>query len=475
MKNTDSSPSSQEHGRLKPTDFFANIHILDSHFKLGSQNFVAIDYKTLKSSFFGKFYTRHVRKYAWMRKIVVEIIDAYIYVVKRIRAYFLLLLSPSRRFKLVKLGEYASVSNTPVVEFLGATDEQPLSPILVLPERLKFLGSLIKQFKFPSIYIAEIENAKVYGGSNFIFVKDSVIIHDLYDLERDYTSEEEHGRHILNKSKSVLHCAIHDPTPIKLNSAATFLDSCAPNYAHWLTEVLPRISLFCRQREHESVPIIINDGLHINLLESLSFVVGRHREIYMLPIGRAIDVERLFTVSPSGYVPYNFRDNRFASSAQGIFSGHIPFLLQNCKTLSKWQSDSKYPKKIYIRRNGFGKKPTNELDLEEFLHAQNFVFIEPEKISFNEQVQLFMNARMIVAGSGAALVNMIFCKPNAIIFVLIGNSPRVSYGYWQGLASLSKVSLHYVLGEVSYPEKNSSHPNYQVPLAELQSAILELV
>ena len=88
--------------------------------------------------------------------------------------------------------------------------------------------------------------------------------------------------------------------PERVESAAVFVDACAPNYAHWLTEVLPRVALFCREERYAGIPLVVNDGLHRNLVESLRMITRGTRRIIMLPIGRAIVVSELFLTSVAG-------------------------------------------------------------------------------------------------------------------------------------------------------------------------------
>lgn len=68
-------------------------------------------------------------------------------------------------------------------------------------------------------------------------------------------------------------CAI-DRKPEHISSAASFIDSCADNYAHRLTEVLPRIAAFCSSDKYRDVPLLVDAGLHENIITSLKIVAG---------------------------------------------------------------------------------------------------------------------------------------------------------------------------------------------------------
>jgi capsular polysaccharide biosynthesis protein len=48
-----------------------------------------------------------------------------------------------------------------------------------------------------------------------------------------------------------------------------------------------------------------------------------------------------------------------------------------------------------------------------------------EKISFSEQINLLNNSRIVIGAHGAALANIIFCKPNTrIVEIIPSNHPN---------------------------------------------------
>jgi len=379
----------------------------------------------------------------------------------------------ARRWRpIVKMTDYVDGSNIPTINVLDAATVDTPPPKMVPAEDQIYLASPHNHYEFPPIYVAQLSDAQVYGGTNLIFMQDAVICHDLYDFVCDYTSEELHGRHVIDAKKMRMRLIVNDFAPMQIPIAAAFLDACAPNYAHWLTEVLPRISVLCSQKDFNSVPLIINSGLHKNLLESLSAVIGDERDVYLLPIGRAIEVDTLYVVSSCGYVPFDFRNKVSTPPAQGLFCPTV--LTMMSQTVSTGlQRSANWSQKIYLRRNSVGKIATNLPAVEKLLLDEGFVFVEPEKLNFAEQVMLFKNAKLIVGSSGAALANLIFCPVDARVVILIGKSARVSYWYWQNLAKAVNRSICYVLGEVPDVDKTNNQPNFTVPLDALMRAVSE--
>ena len=59
-----------------------------------------------------------------------------------------------------------------------------------------------------------------------------------------------------------------------------------------------------------------------------------------------------------------------------------------------------------------------EIRLEKYFKSKGYEIIDPENLSFYEQINYYYNATHIAAIRGSGLFNTIFCQPNANIFIL---------------------------------------------------------
>lgn len=85
-------------------------------------------------------------------------------------------------------------------------------------------------------------------------------------------------------------------------------------------------------------------------------------------------------------------------------------------------------KRIYVTRRGSRKRVlVNELDLETALAVRGFTIVRPEELSVRDQIALFHQADLIVAPAGAALANVLFCRPGAKVIEL---QPSNFIGVW---------------------------------------------
>ena len=75
-------------------------------------------------------------------------------------------------------------------------------------------------------------------------------------------------------------------------------------------------------------------------------------------------------------------------------------------------------KKIYVSRKNSSRSPSFELKLETALHEEGWEILYAEKLNFEEQIEIFSQARVICGVGGANLANVIWADPKAILIEL---------------------------------------------------------
>lgn len=121
------------------------------------------------------------------------------------------------------------------------------------------------------------------------------------------------------------------------------------------------------------------------------------------------------------------------------------------------------PKKIFLRRNSGLRRLLNSDVIEALLVSQGFTVVEPEKLGFTMQVQLFQNADVIIGATGAAMANIIFSNSRAHIAILISQQEGFIYWYWQNIACASGGRVRYIIGEKISKNPNNIHVDFYVP------------
>ena len=370
---------------------------------------------------------------------------------------------------LVKLLDYVKIKDIETINLLDGAKICINTPDVFPTEDQFNLQSQQDCFEFPRIFVAKIRKSLVYGGTNLVFAGNDVVCHDLYHFAQDFTSEELHRRHIVDP-KGRLRLLCHDMAPERIPVAATFVDACASNYAHWLTEVLPRITAFCSYRQFKNVPIIVNDQLHQNIMDSLAAIVGPNRLVILLPVGRAVDVELLYVTSVSGYVPFEPRNRKHIAGSHGVFSPPaVGLMRKRLLDLAGLLPAENWPKKIFIRRNTTIRKLTNAEVVEERFSSQGYAVVEPERLTFLQQVALFANANEVAAPTGAALASAIFCNPGTSIVVLMAKHKHMIYSYWLNLLGPIMIDLTYLLGEIDAKRGLGIHGDFSVSVRDVDA------
>jgi len=372
-----------------------------------------------------------------------------------------------------KLQEFVKLAGlTPVVLVPAEGASRPTSSAPPISGSMSNSGMELDTF-FPEVYTVCLSDIMVFPATNFVISEEKIVIHDLLDLKTQNPPEELTDyfqfNTALSKARIKLSYHFHDD----LDEAAHFLDAAAQNYAHWLTEILPRIALFCSIPEFAQVPLLIDDNLPQSMLQSLHLIAGEHRKVFTLGRGIAVKVKKLHVVSVTGYVPFGFRSPSDTKNRHGQFS---PFAL-NClrqmilESTTTEKPASEAPKKIFIQRNSTHRSLVNQPRVMEFCVQHSFECVSPETLSFTDQVRLFSNAEAVIGATGAAFANVIFCSPSCKITILIGDHPETPYGYWVNIAAAVGARVRYVLGQSDAPISGEIHRDFSISEQKIISLI----
>lgn len=419
----------------------------------------------LRSTWLGKFYINKIKNIPLLRSIVISIWKYGYPLYAKYMFPYVGNINERRWRTIIKHSDYVLSNGLSIKKIKSAEKVQTPVPEVIPKKEQHCLIPPHNAYTYPEIYITKINNAMIYGGTNLTFAENYIVCHDLYNFKLDYTSEELHGRMVFDRKFARIRWFVYDETPESVPVAATFVDACSQNYAHWISEILPRVALFCNEDSYKDVPIVVNDGLHDNIMESLLAIVGREREIIVLPTDRALSVDILYVTSVAGYVPFERRKHKTKGHSHGMFSPHSFEMLRN-KTNLLYQKNAEinWPEKVFLRRNSSVRNISNENEVEKIFVDRGYAIVEPERLTFLQQTQLFKHAKTIVGSSGAAFANLIFADNDAEIIIIISKHPDTSYWYWQNMACASGKTISYALGNICDSESCNIHSNYTVDL-----------
>jgi capsular polysaccharide biosynthesis protein len=374
------------------------------------------------------------------------------------------------KFDLVRLKDFVKNNQLKTFVLFKPSSNRYINPSIYNISNIDFDKFKDKhQNHFESIYLALIKDVQVLGSTSILFKGKDAISHDLFDCNLDAFSEELHQIFYYRQLSSSIHIDLNQYYQAEVGKAASFINPVAANYAHWITEILPAIAAFCKNPEYKGIPLIINHGLHKNILHTLDLIVGP-REVIFLRKNEKIYVKNLYVVSVAGYVSFEPRKINVPQSSNGSYHYDALNYVRNTLT-QKTLSNKKWPKKIFLKRNSTYRSLTNSQEIETLLKKQGFEIYNFQNLALKDQIGLFSNADIIIGPTGAHFANIIFCNKNVNVYILISNSKGSNYKYWPNISSLFGIQVKYIIGHATNPKSWNIHSDFYVNPKLIMDAI----
>ena len=222
------------------------------------------------------------------------------------------------------------------------------------------------------------------------------------------------------------------------------------NFSHWLLDMLPKLKLYNEVFKYDDL-----DYLYLNKLNSF-----QKKTLELLGL------QNLKIIDSNDYRHIEC-DQLIATQHPSYFRG---FILDQAKYVPdwivKWLRDSflEKSKKIEIKNNIFidrslsNFKHSQIINLEEtqnLLKEHNFDIVKLENLSFDEQIYVFSNAKIVIGAHGAGLTNLCFSKEKTKVIEIRSSEP--GYGFQNKVYErISEINnLNYSLLSTPYfSEKN---------------------
>jgi hypothetical protein len=204
------------------------------------------------------------------------------------------------------------------------------------------------------------------------------------------------------------------------------------NYHHWLIECLARIKYLNDFDRQKKLKVIVPNNMSNFQKDSL--------KLFDIPEENLI------------YMNKNYRFKKLYFPSLGNFSPDEIFWLRN-HIFSKLNIIPRAEKKYYISRNDANQRRlSNEKEIIEILINQGFEILELSKISFEEQVKIFSQAKIIIAPHGAGMTNMIF-SPSECTMIELAPNDQVNHCFWL-LANVINLKYYFLTGQKISQERD---------------------
>ena len=278
----------------------------------------------------------------------------------------------------------------------------------------------------PSTYIAYCNDAMIIGGSSVVVSSDGTILYDmLHDWKKYNANVTDHGLFMLTGKPLKIGTSYFYNYRTKekesITSGISLACNMSENYYHFIYDCAARLTLLQKYSVPKDVPLLVDEhSLAIPSINAfLQSMNVEGRRIIPLKNEVAYMVNCLYVLSPVNKVVPNTM-NPAVRKGHAFDANVLSEMRARLLPLATKRATT--PKRIFISRSKCLKRQLNEEELFPVLKGYGFERVFTEGMTLSEQVTLFFHAEHIVASSGAALSNLLFCKPGTKVLIFI--SPR---------------------------------------------------
>ncbi|WP_242918161.1 glycosyltransferase family 61 protein [Pontibacter liquoris] len=236
-------------------------------------------------------------------------------------------------------------------------------------------------------YLVRLSNVYFLGHTGALVMEGKLVVESVFDTSR------------LAKSPAFKTPALLTPKyKSGLYTSVLHLPWAEKNNYHWFFDCLPRL-YFLLLQVSEPLHIIMRRDLPDYQLQTLQFILRDHPNAQVVFIGKHEKWELAEFILPS-----------FVANSQ---SGFLPAPIAAWLRDKVWQGYHVQPgsrkRRLYISRAAAKtRRLLNELELLALLARYGFDVVRAEELSYQQQVQLFFEAEVVIGPHGAGMTNVLF-------------------------------------------------------------------
>ena len=297
----------------------------------------------------------------------------------------------------------------------------------------------------PDLFVAEINNATVVGLTNIICAKEN-----LYNNHANLEGKRidiSYGDLIYNIGKVAI--VASRKVSKKIPEAISIVQAGNYNYYHFFIESLSRLVLVDTIEKYRKVPVLIDAVVkkNKNYKDLLDKCNTYNHPVIWIEENEHILVEKLIYASSAIFMPGNVRKRDMIRNSDFVVS---KWLLNSLRDRFEYpgMDHGEGNKKIIIsRKNTSNSRLSNEKEIVETVVRSGFEVIYPESLTVLQQAEIFRSSDKIIAVSGGAMANILFCKPGTNVYCIIPDEHR--FYLYSTMAYLLGLNYVAVSGEIS--------------------------
>lgn len=332
----------------------------------------------------------------------------------------------------------ARTYDLPAVRVLGGVDWPTVSTML------------------PAHQLAQIDDVIAVGGTRLVVSSGGDL---LYDEMSDPDGEQYAMKLPFMRAFADGRAVGHFECSRRSIAAGVLLSSDADfNYFHWMLEALPKVELVSAAISPR-VPMLVSQRVPRTGLNALRRLIG-DRPIVRVRDNIGYRVDRLYAPTDRSRIVNNYERPVRPDYDILIDPGAIDYL----RTRLLPAQPATPTRKIFISRTSGMRRLLNERRLSTLLARQGFISIDPGRLGFEEQLELWSDAAVIIAPTGAALANLVFAHPGARILIIASQHSQTNLHLFTQIATHIGLDVAAILGPRAFKINNqySVHDDYSV-------------
>lgn len=273
------------------------------------------------------------------------------------------------------------------------------------------------------------------------------------------------------------HTAILDlpkKTPRRIDSGLQMFGAQTQNYGHWFLEFLPRMLVYDHDLCPPDFPIIVDQKIPPSALAALDLLNTKRRPIITLKPDEVFQFGRLGVASMPVFFPCDIARPPIYDT---VWPADIFVELRRRILEALARQNMVFPtqkRRIFISRKNYASRQLiNEDEVWKYFAAQGFEKIQPETLSFTEQVFLFHAAEIVVGSCSSAMTNTLFCPTGSQIIGFINETLSFNFNGYASFNCAGGAEMLFVRGQ-DVDADSGGHPyhrNYRVSLETVKQAL----
>lgn len=343
---------------------------------------------------------------------------------------------------IVTIFEIIAKTNSKLLanHYINTAVAQKLKASLPPTIKIEFFEYGIQHDTLPRI--VNLTNARLLAGK-FIIDDKGILVNEFSDtLGSDLVSGVERNLFCDFDHSSITGCFTSPTKIVTLEKGIVLPSLVNSNWFHFITESLAPLVWF-KDEIPRDIPIIFLDDIPKNV--ELCLEVFKFNNLIKISKNTEIKVDHLITFSKSTIV----KDSVMSDINSFQINSELILHLRNeiFQILEVDYFTNSLPVSLFFVRDSLSRSFKWSKNQKMLMKKKGFELVSIGKYSFTDQVKICLMSDNVIIEGGAALINMMFMKPNCKILYLT-NEKLVNYKLPEQFASIFGLNIKLAGGKV---------------------------